>query len=951
MVKKKKIISYTRVSADIFHFGHLRLLQKAKNVADYHICGLYDDELCRKWNGNLIMKYKERAAILEALNCVDEVLEQDDLDPTNNLKYIHSRFPDSKIIFFQGHQKWKGLPGTNYVQSIGGETVKPDYYSRITRSSIKEELNNSKEIKSYDIENYLLGDISYFMLYNSTKANTLASLKPNLKKSLVEELFIFTKSQWEESPVEVLRELNNKFKGEIVVRSSSQIEDSYISSYAGFFHSELNIDSQNPKQIRNAITNVIASYSKHENMSEEDQILVQSQTQNVVYSGVVFTRNIQNNAPYYLINFDKSSSTDSVTSGQVGNKLEIIRNFEIKNLLPTWQSLLESVKEIEELLHNLALDFEFAIKKSGRVVIFQVRPIAANHKFRDIPDEKIFFTVQHLIQQYKRYSQDSLLDSHYTLSDMSFWNPAEIIGDRANNLSYSIHRYLILNRAWNIGLLPLGYKEINRDLVVRFGNKPYIEVETAFAALLPDDLDKAISEKLILYYRKKLENKPELHDKIEFEIVHNCFSPITDDQLEEVKLILNAGEYKTFRMSLIDLTQSIFDDYDKIKVNDLKSLDELGKKRKQKINNSENASLHEKINIVTGLLDDARELGTPQFSRMARLAFIGNQYLRGLVSKGIISSSEREYFLSNIDTIASELNKDFDRVISKQLSVVEFNKLYGHLRPGTYDITKLPYSKDPGYFSIDKPIKTHIKNSNGKQKDTLNIEKKITRFFDDFEISVSAEQLLEFIEETTKFRESFKFEFTKNLSLALELLAEAGEELGFDREMLSHISIESIKGLSPSSGIFEIVDLWHSQIEGKKVSDQFYHYITLPSLVFGEEDFEIIQSHTVHPNFITNSLVGGELINLDTIDLEDYNLVSGSIVLLEKADPGYDWIFSKGIKGLITRFGGAASHMAIRCAEFGIPAAIGCGEVIYKDLKDRQVVELDCKNKLITVIR
>ena len=81
----------------------------------------------------------------------------------------------------------------------------------------------------------------------------------------------------------------------------------------------------------------------------------------------------------------------------------------------------------------------------------------------------------------------------------------------------------------------------------------------------------------------------------------------------------------------------------------------------------------------------------------------------------------------------------------------------------------------------------------------------ICRFIDDFEISVSAEQLLEFIEETTKFRESFKFEFTKNLSLALELLAEVGEELGFDREMLSHISIESIKGLSPSSGISEIV--------------------------------------------------------------------------------------------------------------------------------------------------
>jgi len=195
MPKKKINISYTRVSADIFHFGHLRLLQSAKNVADYHICGLYDDQLCYKWNGNLIMKYKERAAILEALSCVDEVLEQDELDPTNNLKYIHNRFPDSKIIFFQGHQKWKGLPGTNYVQSIGGETVKPDYYSRITRSSIKEELNNSKEIKSYDIENYLLLhgrnslEFLHIILQDHNTNRQILCFQQNLVSSLLTKIF------------------------------------------------------------------------------------------------------------------------------------------------------------------------------------------------------------------------------------------------------------------------------------------------------------------------------------------------------------------------------------------------------------------------------------------------------------------------------------------------------------------------------------------------------------------------------------------------------------------------------------------------------------------------------------------------------------------------------------------------------------------------------------------
>ena len=42
-----------------------------------------------------------------------------------------------------------------------------------------------------------------------------------------------------------------------------------------------------------------------------------------------------------------------------------------------WGLLIKSVKEIEKLLHGLALDIEFAIKKNNKVVIFQVRPLAA----------------------------------------------------------------------------------------------------------------------------------------------------------------------------------------------------------------------------------------------------------------------------------------------------------------------------------------------------------------------------------------------------------------------------------------------------------------------------------------------------------------------------------------------------------------------------------------------
>ena len=78
--------------------------------------------------------------------------------------------------------------------------------------------------------------------------------------------------------------------------------------------------------------------------------------------------------------------------------------------------------------------------------------------------------------------------------------------------------------------------------------------------------------------------------------------------------------------------------------------------------------------------------------------------------------------------------------------------------------------------------------------------------------------------------------------------------------------------------------------------------------------------------------------------------VEDKILLIESADPGFDWIFTKNPAGLITKYGGVASHMAIRCAEIGLPAAIGCGEIIFDRLLSSSKVQLDCKNQQIFIL-
>ena len=72
--------------------------------------------------------------------------------------------------------------------------------------------------------------------------------------------------------------------------------------------------------------------------------------------------------------------------------------------------------------------------------------------------------------------------------------------------------------------------------------------------------------------------------------------------------------------------------------------------------------------------------------------------------------------------------------------------------------------------------------------------------------------------------------------------------------------------------------------------------------------------------------------------------------MIENADPGYDWIFSLEIIGLVTQYGGSNSHMAIRAAEMNLPSAIGVGDKLFEALCKSSKVFLNCENKVINIL-
>jgi phosphohistidine swiveling domain-containing protein len=97
------------------------------------------------------------------------------------------------------------------------------------------------------------------------------------------------------------------------------------------------------------------------------------------------------------------------------------------------------------------------------------------------------------------------------------------------------------------------------------------------------------------------------------------------------------------------------------------------------------------------------------------------------------------------------------------------------------------------------------------------------------------------------------------------------------------------------------------------------------------------------PNFITQKNVTAAVASVG----DPPESFAGRILFVPSADPGFDWIFTRGISGFVTQFGGANSHMAIRAGELGIPAVIGAGEVMYQRWRGAKKLCLDCTSQRV----
>lgn len=140
---KKYKIGYTTGVYDMFHIGHLNVLQRAKKQCDYLIVGVTTDALCyqRKKKYPIICE-KDRMAIVKELRCVDEVVPQEDMNKMAAVKKYHA---DAVFV----GSDWKGTEAWNKYEKefaeVGCTVVYLDHTDGISSTILRDRLNKGEE--------------------------------------------------------------------------------------------------------------------------------------------------------------------------------------------------------------------------------------------------------------------------------------------------------------------------------------------------------------------------------------------------------------------------------------------------------------------------------------------------------------------------------------------------------------------------------------------------------------------------------------------------------------------------------------------------------------------------------------------------------------------------------------------------------------------------------------
>ena len=307
--------------------------------------------------------------------------------------------------------------------------------------------------------------------------------------------------------------------------------------------------------------------------------------------------------------------------------------------------------------------------------VLQVRPIAQ----RDVPHVSDAVVAAGLREA--KHFVSSLqgpvpfaLGSRTSFSVMSDWNPAEIIGTKPSRLSFSLYRRIITDETWARQRAEYGYRDVRPAcLIVDILGHPYVDVRVDFNSFIPRALSDDLAGRLVDHHLEHLARHPELHDKVEFDILFTCWTFDFDTRAQR---LAGAG------FSPADIT-ALGDA--------LRGLTALGIRRASVDHDSIAVSARRYQDIACSgapalqraylHLENARVYGALSFSHLARAGFVAMSLLRSLVTRGLLEQAQVDAYLASMRTISTLMQLDARCVADGEMSWPAFVGEYGHLRP------------------------------------------------------------------------------------------------------------------------------------------------------------------------------------------------------------------------------------------------------------------------------
>lgn len=133
----RRILTYG--TFDLLHYGHIRLLQRAKSLGDYLVVAVSTDEFNKIKGKKAYYDYENRKKMLEAIRYVDLVI------PEEKWEQKISDVKEYKIDVVVMGSDWAGSDRFDYLKDYC-EVVYLDRTEGISTSKIKEDLGFQESI-------------------------------------------------------------------------------------------------------------------------------------------------------------------------------------------------------------------------------------------------------------------------------------------------------------------------------------------------------------------------------------------------------------------------------------------------------------------------------------------------------------------------------------------------------------------------------------------------------------------------------------------------------------------------------------------------------------------------------------------------------------------------------------------------------------------------------------